>query len=138
MRRLKLPNGLLNLCGVFLKNKNTRIYQRCVTSVLSAFYLYSTSHAQSEYLKAYPDHIARVSKNQIIWKDSTVMTFDDGKKKSFAELLQNADLEDQLLQKYPLSTIHKSLGTHHDPGRFRYEPFFGKCMAIRRRKYVKI
>lgn len=128
MRRLKLPNGLLNLwiCVGFLKNKNTRIYQRCVASVLSAFYLYSTSHAQSEYLKAYPDHIARVSKNQIIWKDSTVMTFDDGKKKSFAELLQNADLEDQLIQKYPRTIIQKPPTLNQDPGRFRYEPFFRK------------
>lgn len=99
--------------------------------VLSAFYFYSTTYAQSEYLKAYPDHIARVTKNQIIWKDSTIMTFDDGKKKSFADLLQNADLEDQLVQKYPLTTIHHPRGepspsTNQDPGRFRYEPFFRK------------
>ena len=128
MRRLTLPNGLLNpwICGGLLKNNKIRIYPRCVAFFLSAFYFYSTASAQSEYLKAYPDHIARVTKNQVIWKDSTVMTFDDGQKKSFAELLQNADLEDQLIQKYPLTTIHKPPVTNQDPGRFRYEPFFRK------------
>ncbi|MEI7581136.1 M15 family metallopeptidase [Runella sp.] len=124
MKRLKLPNGHLNqwICGGFLKKNDLR----CIAAVLSAFCFYSTASAQSQYLKAYPDHIARVTKNQIIWKDSTVMTFDDGKKKPFADLLQNADLEDQLIQKYPLITIHKPPVTNQDPGRFRYEPFFRK------------
>jgi hypothetical protein len=136
MKRLKHPNGRLNpwICGGFLKNNTIRINPRSRMLsgfVLSAFYFYSTTYAQSEYLKAYPDHIARVTKNQIIWKDSTIMTFDDGKKKSFADLLQNADLEDQLVHKYPLTTIHHPRGepspsTNQDPGRFRYEPFFRK------------
>ena len=49
---------------------------------LSAFLLCSAAYAQSEYLKAYPNHIVRATKNQLIWKDSTVMPFDDGQKKN--------------------------------------------------------
>ncbi|WP_428653404.1 M15 family metallopeptidase [Runella sp.] len=105
MKHLKHLNGLLSLL------------------ICVGFSGFSQSTA---YLKAYPDHIVRVTKNQIIWKDSTVMPFDDGQKKMFAELLQNADLEDQLIQKYPLTTIHQSPAINQDPGRFRYEPFFRK------------
>lgn len=54
------------------------------------------------------------------------MPFDDGQKKTFAQLLQNADLEDQLAQKYPLSRVQNPPTINQDPGRFRYEPFFRK------------
>lgn len=54
------------------------------------------------------------------------MPFDDGQKKTFAQLLQNADLEDQLAQKYPLNRVQNPPAINQDPGRFRYEPFFRK------------
>ena len=85
-----------------------------------------TSRAQSEYLRAYPDHIVRATSRGIVWKDSTLMPFDDRQKKTFAELLQNADLEDQLVQKYSKKRQDKAPQLNHDPGRFRYEPFFRK------------
>lgn len=94
--------------------------------VFYLFACYSVTYAQSEYVKAYPDQIVRISKNQMIWKDSTIMRFDDGQKKTFAELLLNADLEDQLTQKYPRTPQTKSPALNDDPGRFRYEPFFRK------------
>ncbi len=79
---------------------------------------------QSVYQKAYPKAIARTTKNAIVWADSTIMLFDDGRKKSFVELLQNADLEDQLSQPYPKFFLKPS--PNQDPARFRYEPFFKK------------
>lgn len=54
------------------------------------------------------------------------MPFDDGQKKTFAQLLQSADLEDQLVQKYPTSSVQKPPLLNQDPGRFRYELFFRK------------
>jgi peptidoglycan LD-endopeptidase CwlK len=130
MKPLQLPSGLssqltsadLRVVSQFLIRKNPR----CIASALFAFLCCSTAHAQYDYLKAYPAHIARATKNEIIWKDSTVMSFDDGKKKTFAQLLQNADLEDQLVQKYPTSSLQKPPLLNQDPGRFRYEPFFRK------------
>jgi peptidoglycan LD-endopeptidase CwlK len=53
------------------------------------------------------------------------MIYDDRRLKTFAELLQKSDLEDQLQQKYPKAALKKTL-LMSDPGRFRYQPFFEK------------
>ncbi|MCP1383701.1 M15 family metallopeptidase [Runella salmonicolor] len=130
MKQLLLLSGLsslltsvvLRVISPFLVRKN--LHSQALS--LFAFLVCSTAYAQSEYLKAYPDHIVRFTKNQLIWKDSTAMPFDDGQKKTFAQLLQNADLEDQLAQKYPLNRVQNPPTINQDPGRFRYEPFFRK------------
>lgn len=80
---------------------------------------------QSAYQKAYPQYIIGTTQHEIIWRDSTRMVYDDKQKKTRAELLQNADLEDQLKEKYPLNfKLPPTL--YADPGRSRYEPFFRK------------
>ncbi len=78
-------------------------------------------------LKAYSDHITGVAGNNIIWKDGTIMPFDDGKrKKSIDALLNFPDLEDQLSMDYPEGKLDTAPPLNSDPGRVRYEPFFLK------------
>ena len=78
--------------------------------------------------KAYPDFIAKADANSITFKDGTVFTYDDGKKnKSFQELLDQPDLEDQFRYAYPQKFPGKDgILVNQDPGRIRFMPFYMK------------
>ncbi len=76
--------------------------------------------------KAYPDFIDSVDNNNLYFKDGTKMIYDDGRKKSFEEMLDDPDLEDMMSQEYPMGKEYKIPEVNFDPGRIRYEPFFKK------------
>jgi hypothetical protein len=50
--------------------------------------------------------------------------YDDGRKKSFAELLETPDIKDTFCQLYPLRNPTDKLPENFDPGRFRVEALF--------------
>lgn len=50
--------------------------------------------------------------------------FDDGKSKSFAELLNSPDIKDTFIQPYPLDNPIDNVPENFDPGRFRVEELF--------------
>jgi len=79
-------------------------------------------------LKTYPEHIRAFKNNEIIWKDGTKMPYDDAKnEKTFSQLINEADLEDQLMSmSYPKGKNVPRPKQKEDPGRVRYEPFFKK------------
>lgn len=78
-------------------------------------------------LKVYPNHFKGATKNSIIWNDGTEMIYDDGiKNKSYKDLLDKPDLQDQFSMPYPMDEVFKEPGKNEDPGRIRYEPFFLK------------
>jgi hypothetical protein len=56
------------------------------------------------------------------------MNYDDGiKNKSFEEMLNNPDLEDQMSQLYQKGRNYAGINQlNFDPGRIRYQPFFAK------------
>jgi len=75
---------------------------------------------------AYPDAFLEVNEREIIWKDGSRMPFDDGRTKTFLQLLTAPDLEDQIAaMPYPRGLSATPL-RGEDPGRVRYEPFFKK------------
>lgn len=78
--------------------------------------------------KAYPDFVAKVDANSVTFKDGTVFNYNDGKKsKSFQQLLDEPDLEDQFQYTYPSKFPGKDgLTLNHDPGRIRFMPFYMK------------
>lgn len=79
-------------------------------------------------LQAYPGQFVGADPNSLMWLDGTKMRYDDGKDhKSFAQLLNDADLEDQVMA-MPYKKGYKFLAPQQkeDPGRVRYEPFFKK------------
>ena len=54
-------------------------------------------------VKAYPDFIDRIEDNDLVWKDGTRMRIDDGKgAKAFAAMLNDPDIKDMFLIKYPV------------------------------------
>lgn len=90
-------------------------------------------------LKAYPDHLTGATANTIIWKDGTVMPYDDGIiGKDYDALLNNPDLEDQMRKAYvkgpdfPDPTENVT-----DTSKIRYTPFFEKMYGTTREEVFK-
>lgn len=78
-------------------------------------------------VKAYPDFIEKAENNKIYWKDGTTMIYDDGKDKTYDEMLDNPDVEDMLSQEYTVGAEwDEPPAKNFEPGRIRNEPFFQK------------
>jgi len=76
---------------------------------------------------AYPDFLTGYDEKDLIWKDGSRMPLSDGRSdKTFDELLNNADIKDQLAIPYPLGGNPKVPALNEDPGRIRAEKFFLK------------
>jgi D-alanyl-D-alanine carboxypeptidase len=85
------------------------------------------TNAVSALIKAYPDFLARIEANDLVWKDGTRMRIDDGKgAKTFDALLDDPDIKDMFLMKYPLGEQGLAPAVNFDPGRVRYAPLFKK------------
>jgi hypothetical protein len=73
---------------------------------------------------AYPDVIYSVTNNTLRLMNNSVAIIDDGRDKSHLLKRQEADLEDQLSQIYPLGRCFKGRIRDVDPGTMRNENFF--------------
>ena len=75
---------------------------------------------------AYPQ-IAAAGNDAIAFADGTVMAVEDGRNwPTFDQLLDHADLVDQLSIPYPLGCPAAVPALNDDPGRLRYDPFFAR------------
>lgn len=75
-------------------------------------------------MSAYPDFIRDVAGNKVIMADGTEITYDDGREKSFLELLDDTDVQDMFYRPYRVSaTAPEYL---EDVGRMRSEALFKK------------
>lgn len=77
--------------------------------------------------EAYPGFITgtETDGNGLVWfltKSGGRLLYDDGKRKSHAELLENADIEDAMRQPYPLEPERPDLAPDEEPGRIRCYP----------------
>lgn len=85
---------------------------------------------------AYPDHLASHDGATLVWKDGTRMPVSDGRTgKSFEQMLDEPDIDDQFAIPYPLGAP-KTPALNEDPGRIRYEPLFAKMYGDCRRGEV--
>ena len=104
--------------------------RRFLTRALTILALHTTSTRADPRLDAlvtaYPDQLAGYSNSEVIWKDGTRMAATDGRTKTFNELLDHPDIEDQFAIAYPLGAVLKPPAVNEDPGRIRNEPFFIK------------
>ncbi|WDZ78522.1 M15 family metallopeptidase [Ensifer adhaerens] len=98
----------------------------------------SLSEKLSLLAKAYPDAIERIDGNALILRDGGApLDIDDGRKKSHAEKLAAADIEDSLSQIYPPGACAKPPAIDFDPGRIRSDALLkrlygGSAAAVRR------
>ena len=86
-----------------------------------------SSDASAALLKAYPDFLDRIEENDLVWKDGTRMRIEDGKgPKAFDAMLNEPDIKDMFLMKYPVGEKGLAPEVNFDPGRVRYAPLFQK------------
>jgi hypothetical protein len=97
----------------------------------------SAQVALDELVKAYPDHLVSHDSQILLWKDGTRMPVSDGKAgKSFEQMLDEADIDDQFAIPYPLSFTGVP-ALNSDPGRIRNEAMFIKMYGDCRKGAVK-
>ncbi len=88
-------------------------------------------------LAAYPEHLARIEDNILVWNDGTRMTIDDGRgEKSHAQWLADPDIKDMFTIAYPLGEPTKPPAVNSDPGRARNNAFFSKMYGDCRKGQV--
>jgi len=76
-------------------------------------------------LQVYPEHLARIEGNTLIWRSGARMPLDDGKgAKPFETWLADPDIEDMLAVPYPRTGIGRPPARNVDPGRARNAAFF--------------
>ena len=94
-------------------------------------------------LNAYPDHLEKADldgdgKWQVVWKDGTTMAWDDGRTdKTFDELLETPDLQDQMSIPYSDQPLENPRKVDDDPGRIRNEAFFKRMYGDSPREVEK-
>jgi len=97
-----------------------------------------TQAARARLLAAYPDDLARIEDGELVWRDGTRMPLDDGKgEKSFADWLNDPDIEDTLAVPYPMGDLKSPPAKDVDPGRARNAAFFDKIYGDCRKGAVK-
>ena len=83
--------------------------------------------ALARLVKAYPDFIDRIQGNELVWKDGTRMSIDDGHgAKAFEAMLEQPDIKDMFAMTYPTGDKGLAPEINFDPGRVRYAPLFTK------------
>ena len=75
-------------------------------------------------IKCYPDFVKGYKDGKLIMSDGSSIVYDDGKKKSFEQKLDDADLEDMFAFKYDRKVAQPEY--LQDAGRSRCEEFFKK------------
>jgi hypothetical protein len=76
-------------------------------------------------LRAYPEQLAAISGDDLIWRDGTIMTLGSHTAtEDVAEMLHHGTILDQFFWKYPIGEELADSGA--DPGRIRNRAFFDK------------
>jgi hypothetical protein len=85
------------------------------------------SSAAEALVRAYPDVLDRIEGNDLVWKDGTRMSVDDGKgPKPFEAMLDHPDIKDMFAMTYPRGDKGIPPEINSDPGRIRYLALFNK------------
>ena len=74
-------------------------------------------------MKFYPQ-IVKYDNNRVYCTNGESFMYDDGKKKSPQELLDNPDIEDMFTYKYQRGMLSAPIERYYDPGRIRHEGLF--------------
>lgn len=86
-------------------------------------------------MMAYKNYIVDIKKDNnedvyLITASGKKVLYDDKKKKSFEEKLNNTDLQDMMEQPYPRESIDKVMDKNMDPGRFRVYPLLKEVYGV--------
>ncbi len=92
-----------------------------------------------QLLQAYPEHLVSATANTLVWKDGTVMPYDDGiENKDYETLLTSPDLEDQMRKQYVKGReFPDPTAPGADTSKAMYTPFFEKMYGSTREEVLK-
>ena len=90
----------------------------------------------SNLVLKYPSIIS-LRDNTVFFADGSSLSYDDNKTKTFDELLENTDIQDQFSQKYPAFTPIGAPSFNDDAGRFRNEALFKKLYGDSKKNVEK-
>ncbi len=83
---------------------------------------------------AYPDHLAGLDGDMLVWTDGTRMPAGAGRpERAFDAMLKDATIADQLRQTYQTGRPDGPPARNHSPGRLRHTAFFVKMYGDCRR-----
>lgn len=86
-------------------------------------------------IASYPEVLSHVDGNRLILKDGgPAIVIDDGRAKSHAEALADADVEDMLHQLYPHGPCETRSAVNFDPGRIRSQDLMLRLYGETRKK----
>ena len=93
--------------------------------------------------EAYPGFITGTETDDAghVWfltKNGGRLLYDDGKMKSHAELLENADIEDAMRQPYPLEPERPDFAPDEEPGRIRCYPLLKALYGADQRSVIAV
>jgi hypothetical protein len=98
----------------------------CLVVLLTGAAPASWAASPQDLVRAYPDALAGVEGNTLVWRDGTRMAVGDGlPARTEDEALRNASIADQLRLPYPVGAP-VGLDPTGDPGRMRNKAFFDK------------
>src|SRR6202795_1546895 len=87
----------------------------------------SVSSKADAFLRTYPNFFSGYKDNTLLFRDGGGIQFDDGRSKTYEELLSNPDPEDELSQAYPTGPqSYSAPAVNFDPGRYRCAALFKK------------
>jgi hypothetical protein len=99
---------------------------RLVCALFGAATAIAQAATPQDLLRAYPDELAGIDGNMLIWRDGTRMQMDDGQPdKSPEEKLRDGSILEQLSIPYPAGAA-ANMPPANDPGRIRNAAFFNK------------
>ena len=116
----------LGVCGLFVWGvQSTRAYQHEIPTLCVAPQTdEAVPVAAQRVIDAYPAFKMRYRDNALYFEDGTKIVYDDGRKKSFEEKLDDCDIEDMFSMKYDRTSAVPSY--LEDCGRGRNEELFKK------------
>ena len=82
-------------------------------------------------IRYYPQ-VVGYADNRLLFADGSSLPYDDGRQKTFQQLLDSADIEDQFRIPYRKGPLPLSIPVNEDPGRIRNEAFFKKIYGATR------
>lgn len=96
----------------------------CLSCLVNHAYAVCDKNAD-KLIKTYPEYLVACENNMLVWRNGERQLYDDGKQKTFDQLLEQADVEDMFAFPYPVgANSYAPPAVNVDAGRIRNEEFF--------------
>jgi len=113
------------ITDLFVGENVQEIYvQSLLINRMQGFTIFVSKEAQikAKLMSIYKESISSIADNVVHFKNGSSLVYDDGEEKSYQELLERSDIQDQFFEDYDKSPL--AAEPTNDAGRIRSEEFF--------------